>query len=75
MTMYKPKFFSWVMEKNLIPPEETEYVTENLLQDSLENQPDLLPGKQIAPDNPQRRLLVAREMRIQGDLNESDPFQ
>lgn len=70
--MYKPKIFLVGDGKdNLTALEETEYMTENVLQDFLEKYPDLLPGDQIEPDNPRRWLLVAREMGIPGDVNES----
>jgi len=69
--MYKPKIFLVGDGKdNLIALEETEYMTEDILQGFLEKYPDLLPGDQIAPENPRRWLLVAREMRIPRDDNE-----
>jgi hypothetical protein len=58
-------------QDNLIPLEETGYLTENDLQKFLANYPDLLPGDQIDPENPRRWILVAREMSVPGNANES----
>ena len=70
--MYKSKIFLvGEGEDNLIALEETEYMTESILQDFLEKYPDLLPGDQIDPEHPRRWLLVAREMGVPGDVNES----
>lgn len=70
--MYKPKIFLIGDGKDrLIALEETKYITEDVLQGFLENYPDLLPGDQIDPDNPRRWFLVAREMEIPDDFNES----
>ncbi len=69
--MYKSKIFLIGNEKDrLIALEEAEYITEDMLQGLLEKYPDLLPGDQIAPENPRRWILVAREMRIPGDESE-----
>lgn len=69
--MYKSKIFLIGNEKDrLITLEEAEYITEDMLQGLLEKYPDLLPGYQIAPENPRRWILVAREMRIPGDESE-----
>lgn len=54
-------------EDDLVPMEESAYVKEAHLQRLLVRYPDLLPGDQIAPDDPRRRLLVAREMAVPGD--------
>jgi len=71
--MHKPKIFIvGEQEDNLIALEETSYVTEDMLQDLLARYLDLLPGDQIDPENPRRWLLIAREMGIPGDTNESD---
>lgn len=51
-------------EGTLTPMDETEYVTEDLLQQLLATYPDLLPGDQITPEAPRRWLLVAREMGV-----------
>ncbi|GAG65486.1 unnamed protein product [marine sediment metagenome] len=70
--MHKPKIFLVDKgEEDLITLEETSYVTESVLQELLVNYPDLLPGDQINPEDPRRWLLVAREMGIPGDVDES----
>jgi hypothetical protein len=48
----------------LVPMDETEFPTEDMLQQLLAAYPDLLPGDQIAPEAPRRWLLVAREMGV-----------
>lgn len=71
--MHKPKIFIvGEHEDTLIALEETSYVTEDMLQELLARYPDLLPGDQIDPENPRRWLLIAREMGVPGDTNESD---
>lgn len=50
----------------LIPMTESAYASEDILQALLARYPDLLPGDQIAPDNPRRWLLVKREMGVPG---------
>lgn len=50
---------------------ETAYVQEDVLQALLERYPDLLPGDQINPESLRRRLLVAREMGVPGDVVET----
>jgi hypothetical protein len=57
--------------KTLTPMTETGYVTEGDLQTFLADHPDLLPGDQIDPESPRRWLLVAREMGVPGDVDES----
>ncbi|GAK56933.1 hypothetical protein U27_03897 [Candidatus Vecturithrix granuli] len=70
--MYKSKIFLVGDDKDrLIALEEAEYMTEDMLQGFLEKYPDLLPGDQIAPENPRRWVLVAREMGIPGDEHET----
>ena len=71
--MTKPKIFL-VDESNrtLRQMVETGYVTEDHLQSFLAQYPDLLTGDQIRPDEPRRWLLVAREMGIPGDMDQSD---
>jgi hypothetical protein len=56
---------------SLVALTETGYVTEGVLQELLVKYPDLLPGDQIAPENPRRWLLVAREMGVPGDVTET----
>lgn len=51
---------------------ETGYVTECTLQHFLAQYPDLLPGDQINPEAPRRWLLVAREMGVPGEMDQSD---
>ncbi len=71
--MYKPKVFLVGREQDeLITLEETNYVTEDVLQDLLCKYPDLLPGEQINPDNPRRWLLVTQEMGVPDDTGESN---
>ncbi|MGH2593977.1 MAG: hypothetical protein ACRDGG_10735, partial [Anaerolineae bacterium] len=55
-------------QDNLIPMDETAYVTESVLQELLARYPDLLPGDQIDPEDPRRWLLVKREMGVPGDV-------
>lgn len=70
--MYKPKIFLLGESADtLIALEETEYVTEDVLQGLVERYPDLLPGDQIDPENPRRWLLAAREMGVPGDVTET----
>lgn len=69
--MYKSKIFLIGEHKGLVALEETGYVTENVLQEFLADYPDLLPGDQIAPEDPRRWLLVAREMGVPGDVTET----
>ncbi len=70
--MCRPKIFLVGNEKEkLIALEETSYLTENILQELLEKYPDLLPGDQIDPENPRRWLLVAREMGVPEDIDET----
>ena len=42
------------------------------LQDLLENNPDMLPGEQIDPDDPRRWLLVKREMPVPNPCTGTD---
>ena len=51
----------------LVPLDEAEYDSEDLLQTILTEHPDLLGGEQINPDSPRRFLLVAREMTVHDD--------
>ena len=51
-------------EGTLVPMDEAEYPTEDILQQLLVTYPDLLPGEQITPEAPRRWLLVAREMAV-----------
>jgi hypothetical protein len=70
--VYKSKVFLVGENRdNLIALEETGYVNEKALQDFLVTYPDLLPGDQINPENPRRWLLVAREMGVPGDTDET----
>lgn len=55
----------------LTPMVETDYVQEDVLQALLERYPDLLPGDQINPEEPRRWMLVAREMGVPGDVDET----
>ena len=49
----------------------TDYVKEGELQEYLVRYPYLLPGDQIDPETPRRWLLVAREMGVPGDTDET----
>lgn len=70
--MYKSKvFLVGSNKKDLVPLEETKYVTESVLQQYLCDYPDLLPGDQIDPENPRRWLLVSREMSVPGNVDET----
>ena len=51
----------------LVPLDEAEYDSEDLLQTILTENPDLLGGEQINPDSSRRFLLVAREMIVHDD--------
>jgi hypothetical protein len=52
---------------SLVPADERPYDTESVLQQLLENYPDLLAGEQIDSEIPRRWLLIAREVPIRGD--------
>jgi hypothetical protein len=67
----KAKIFLVEAEGKLIPMEETVYKSENDLQALLAAYPDLIPGDQIEPDNPRRWFLVARELAVPGDFDET----
>jgi hypothetical protein len=41
-------------EGTLVPMDESEYPTEDMLQQLLASYPDLLPGDQISPEVPRR---------------------
>ncbi len=58
-------------KQSLTPMIETDYVQEDILQALLEDYPDLLPGDQINPEAPRRWLLVAREIGVPGDVDET----
>lgn len=58
-------------ERKLTPMTETAYVKEDDLQVLLANYPDLLPGDQINPDDPRRWILVARELGVPGNNEET----
>jgi hypothetical protein len=51
-------------EGTLVPMDESDYPSEDMLQRLLASYPDLLPGDQISPETPRRWLLVAREMGV-----------
>jgi hypothetical protein len=71
--MYKSKvYLIRENEKNPIALEESGYINEDSLQELIERFPDLIPGDQIDPEDPRRWLLVAREMGVPGDADESD---
>jgi len=55
----------------LIPMIESEYAKEDVLQSYLVRYPDLLPGEQFNPENPRRWLLVAREMGVPSEADET----
>ena len=58
-------------EDSLVPMLETDYTSEDILQALIARYPDLIPGDQINPENPPRWLLVAREMPVPGDKDET----
>ncbi len=51
-------------EGSLMPMDEADYPSEDILQKLLATYPDLLPGDQITPEALRRWLLVAREMGV-----------
>jgi hypothetical protein len=58
-------------DKSLIRMDEQPYDSEVLLQQLLEQYPDLLAGDQMNPDAPRKWLLVKREMSVPGEHNGS----
>ncbi len=52
--------------------EEQPYDSEDILQELLEEYPDLLAGEQVDSDNPRRWLLITREMGVADDDNSAD---
>jgi len=50
--------------RQLLPMNNTDYITEDELQTFLADYPDLIPGDQIDPEDPRRWLLVKREMGV-----------
>jgi len=52
---------------NLIEMNETDYDSEDVLQELLEHHPNLLAGDQIDEINPRKLLLIKREASIPGD--------
>ena len=65
MSTNRPRiYFAKPGQRNLVALEETDYLTEDELQELLAHHPDLLPGDQIAPQSPCRWLLVRRELGV-----------
>jgi hypothetical protein len=63
--MHKPKIFLLASKAGTIATlVETDYLSEDILQDMLATHPDLLPGDQISPEDPCRWLLVKRELGV-----------
>lgn len=58
-------------DDGLVELRESEYETEDVLQELLALYPNLLPGDQIDPIEPRRLLLVRREMEVPGEENGS----
>lgn len=56
--------FFLMPEGDLSPLEESGYATEDELQRLLAENPDLVAGEQISPEDPVRWLLVSREAGI-----------
>ena len=54
--------------------EEAPYPTEDVLQQAIEQHPELIPGEQLDPENPRRWLLVQREMGIPAEAGASDQW-
>lgn len=54
-------------KEKLVRMTETEYDSEDLLQELLAKYPDLLAGDQIDSSNPRRWLLVSREVEVPGE--------
>jgi hypothetical protein len=69
--MKNAKIFLVHGKRNLTPMIETAYEREDDLQALLADYPDLLPGDQIDPENPRRWLLVARELGVPGNDDET----
>ncbi len=69
--MRNAKIFLVEGERKLTPMTETAYVKEDDLQALLAYYPDLLPGDQINPDAPRHWLLVARELGVPGNDDET----
>jgi len=69
--MKNAKIFLVEGERKLTPMAETSYVKEDDLQALLANYPDLLPGDQINFEDPRRWILVARELSVPGNEDET----
>jgi hypothetical protein len=69
--MKSAKIFLVEGERKLTPMTETNYVKEDDLQALLANYPDLLPGDQIDLEYPRHWLLVAREVAVPGNDEET----
>ncbi len=61
-----------IVNGELVELSEQQYDTETVLQELLENHPDLIPGNQISPTQPRKWLLVRREMGIPDSADSSD---
>lgn len=57
---------------NLVEMEETEFSTEDNLQELLARYPNLLAGNQIDDVNPRRWLLISREVGLPSEENGTD---
>ena len=53
---------------------EQKYESEDLLQQLVEQYPDILAGEQINPDTPRKWILISREMGIPGQEGGSDQW-
>jgi len=69
--MKNAKIFLVEGKRKLTPMTETLYERKDDLQVLLADYPDLLPGDQIDPENPIRWMLVAREMGVPGNEEET----
>lgn len=59
---------------HVIQLHEERYESEELLQQLIENHPDILSGEQISPDAPRKWILISREMGIPGQEGGSDQW-
>lgn len=53
---------------------ESKYESEDLLQQLVEQHPDILAGEQMNPENPRKWILISREMGVPGHEGGSDQW-
>lgn len=64
-----PGIFLLRDDNQLVEMSEQPYDSERLLQELLENHPNLLAGTQIDPDEPRKWLLISRETTVPSELD------